>query len=346
MSREKDFSLSFPARSPPRRPSTEWSEFFKLGMCEEDVDPLEAPYIGSRRSSRLSISAGVENQEDWSTLLGDFDFNGHAPNPSSAFRLTPGGRLVLPSSSTFPLPSATFLNLTLPPPLSIRSKGNPFDPLTPPSSATPEPKLAAPPKRLPTKYQAALPALTYQPLSPNSTTPPLSESSDIHPVSPPSIVADVARPEISISRRISISDRVTRGGGAATWLGMAAEDREHHLNEGVVKPTVKVKAKRVRKEQDYDGPAAVAARTTSTARKLARKPEGYTPRPPNAWILYRSEQIRLLKQDREVSKKPQSDICTLSNTLTVVPVLMSLISHSEINRIHVERGAAVCKEAL
>lgn len=51
-------------------------------------------------------------------------------------------------------------------------------------------------------------------------------------------------------------------------------------------------------------PAAVARITG----KAAKRVDGYTPRPPNAWILYRSQQIRNLKQDPELSKKPQSDI--------------------------------------
>lgn len=51
--------------------------------------------------------------------------------------------------------------------------------------------------------------------------------------------------------------------------------------------------------------------TESTKKNKAGKPAGYTPRPPNAWILYRSEQIRVLKEDANSStvKKPQSDIC-------------------------------------
>ncbi|KAK4706151.1 hypothetical protein P7C70_g39, partial [Phenoliferia sp. Uapishka_3] len=44
------------------------------------------------------------------------------------------------------------------------------------------------------------------------------------------------------------------------------------------------------------------------ASKAAKRAEGYTPRPPNAWILYRSQQIRNLKQDPDLAKKPQSEI--------------------------------------
>ncbi|KAM0756316.1 hypothetical protein T439DRAFT_278173, partial [Meredithblackwellia eburnea MCA 4105] len=56
-------------------------------------------------------------------------------------------------------------------------------------------------------------------------------------------------------------------------------------------------------------PSGTGARPAAS--KSAKRPEGHTPRPPNAWILYRSEQIRALKSDKELSKKPQSDISKL-----------------------------------
>jgi hypothetical protein len=48
-----------------------------------------------------------------------------------------------------------------------------------------------------------------------------------------------------------------------------------------------------------------------------KKPEGYTLRPPNSWILYRSEKIRLLKSESTGPKKPQSDICESTSPLLV-----------------------------
>lgn len=45
-------------------------------------------------------------------------------------------------------------------------------------------------------------------------------------------------------------------------------------------------------------------------RRYRSKPKDHAPRPPNAWILYRSAQIQILKKDEELSRKPQSDICT------------------------------------
>ena len=45
-------------------------------------------------------------------------------------------------------------------------------------------------------------------------------------------------------------------------------------------------------------------------RKLKNRGPDYQPRPPNAWILYRSAQLKILKEDQSVASKPQSDICT------------------------------------
>lgn len=60
----------------------------------------------------------------------------------------------------------------------------------------------------------------------------------------------------------------------------------------------------------------IIASTSKSPKKPSKSARGpdYTPRPPNAWIIYRSEQIRVLKADAASSqtiKKPQSDICTL-----------------------------------
>ncbi|KAK4057042.1 hypothetical protein OIO90_001942 [Microbotryomycetes sp. JL221] len=46
-------------------------------------------------------------------------------------------------------------------------------------------------------------------------------------------------------------------------------------------------------------------------RRQRSKPDGHTPRPPNAWILYRSAQIQKLKADAVVSRKPQAEISKL-----------------------------------
>lgn len=49
--------------------------------------------------------------------------------------------------------------------------------------------------------------------------------------------------------------------------------------------------------------------TPQSPRKRPKYADSYTPRPPNAWILYRSEQIRVLRKDATMIKKPQSEIC-------------------------------------
>ena len=45
-------------------------------------------------------------------------------------------------------------------------------------------------------------------------------------------------------------------------------------------------------------------------RRLKNRGPDYQPRPPNAWILYRSAQLKVLKEDEALASKPQSDICT------------------------------------
>lgn len=52
----------------------------------------------------------------------------------------------------------------------------------------------------------------------------------------------------------------------------------------------------------------------SPKRKPRNKPEGHTARPANAFILYRSQQIRLLKESG-APKKPQSEVSKLIGSM-------------------------------
>lgn len=55
--------------------------------------------------------------------------------------------------------------------------------------------------------------------------------------------------------------------------------------------------------------AAAIKRAAKLAEKALKGLPTHVGRPPNAWILYRSEQIRILKSENSLLKKPQSDIC-------------------------------------
>lgn len=71
-------------------------------------------------------------------------------------------------------------------------------------------------------------------------------------------------------------------------------------------------------EADYDPKLETSSGKAKTRRQRGprgpRKPKpksanGGPPRPPNAWILYRSAQIQALKADPDAMKRPQSEIC-------------------------------------
>lgn len=70
----------------------------------------------------------------------------------------------------------------------------------------------------------------------------------------------------------------------------------------------KPKAKRVRKRAPPKGTPQVAMSSNPNA-------PVHVARPPNAWILYRSDQLRIIKQDPVISKKPQADISKLIGAL-------------------------------
>ncbi|KAM0790661.1 hypothetical protein ACM66B_004521 [Microbotryomycetes sp. NB124-2] len=62
---------------------------------------------------------------------------------------------------------------------------------------------------------------------------------------------------------------------------------------------------------DTPSPASSGPAPRRRRERQRSKPENHTPRPPNAWILYRSAQIQRLKADAIVSKKPQAEISKL-----------------------------------
>lgn len=70
----------------------------------------------------------------------------------------------------------------------------------------------------------------------------------------------------------------------------------------------KPKPKRIRKRAPAKGTPQAA---------MSADPEApvHVARPPNAWILYRSDQLRIIRQDPVISKKPQADISKLIGAL-------------------------------
>lgn len=70
-------------------------------------------------------------------------------------------------------------------------------------------------------------------------------------------------------------------------------------------PPVKTRPSRAKKSTSAPRKRTIKTRVRTP---VPKKPEGYAPRPPNNWILYRSEQIRLLRSESSGPRKPQSDI--------------------------------------
>lgn len=118
-----------------------------------------------------------------------------------------------------------------------------------------------------------------------------------------------------------VLDASRKGKGAAEWLELDEADRAELTEKGSAayqKAKGKAKVPRVTKKAKLEAARlaregfkpAVAAKERRTGPKKSNDPD-HVPRPPNAWILYRSEQIRVLKQDQETSRKPQSEISKL-----------------------------------
>jgi hypothetical protein len=72
---------------------------------------------------------------------------------------------------------------------------------------------------------------------------------------------------------------------------------------------VSPKAKKARKRAPAKGTPQAAMGTDETGEPI------HIARPPNAWILYRSDQLRIIKNDPVISKKPQADISKLIGAL-------------------------------
>ncbi|ORY75927.1 hypothetical protein BCR35DRAFT_325725 [Leucosporidium creatinivorum] len=112
----------------------------------------------------------------------------------------------------------------------------------------------------------------------------------------------------TFSRRLATHEGIVKN--------IKAEDPTEHnfippTPAPVPSPVAKPVLRKASVESVDDIAPAVATAPASRPRKPKVRPEGHTPRPPNAWILYRSAQIQILKSDEEISKKPQSDISKL-----------------------------------
>lgn len=324
-STENTFNFgSKPSRIPAITPSSEWSEFLMSGgrgVGEKEIGPLEKKAVVPLVVRNPSISKMFpQNPQDWKAMLGEYDIVSESSD---------GNSLSSTRSTGNDLPSTPQISPTLPDqllsPLQISSSH-----LISPASFIPVTRSynRNPPETL--GYGNSLSTFQYnQPPPPLLSLPPAIQSrlsadksrraKDIEPITH-SMITRKASVDVGGAKIVDESEKVISkgGGGALHWLGMAEEDRELHNKSGAEKKLTAIRIVKPSKRKPkaaQDEEAMANARNKSSARKLARKPVGYTPRPPNAWILYRSEQIKILKTDKDVSKKPQSDICKYKSSL-------------------------------
>lgn len=154
------------------------------------------------------------------------------------------------------------------------------------------------PPRLPRRLSSRLPSLrSTPPTQAMATTPPsVLMQSDLTPGAYSGPLPSVLAPAHSFSR--SPSPR-----------------RAAKITRSPPLPLPATQLVEVKTEPSSTSCASSASSSTSSpskpkaARKLKSRGPDYQPRPPNAWILYRSAQLKVLKEDIALGSKPQSEIC-------------------------------------
>lgn len=152
-------------------------------------------------------------------------------------------------------------------------------------------------------------------------------------------------------------DASRKGKGAVEWLELDEADRAELTEKGSAaykKAHGKVKVPRVTKKAKLEAARLLreGSRSGGTVKERKTGPKkandlDHVPRPPNAWILYRSEQIRVLKQDQETSRKPQSEICaSFSRSCEVCRSLNPFPLRSQAYRLHVAGGVSRSQEGV
>lgn len=217
----------------------------------------------------LLVHDPVTPKEDWGQLLGDYAFG---KGLDKLERGTHAPFVETPSPDT---------------------PGYPYSPSSLPHSVHPTPQ----------SHHAPLPSPIAASLAEFANTTSLAGFSSIMP---PHLHARRAQATTSKS-----ASEVGAEGSAGVTAGfelmsvVTTPEEIRAKKEEEEEPVVVGKGKKPHKSRK----TAVAGEPRAVVKKSGAKPEGYTPRPPNAWILYRSEQIRILKGDKKTSGKPQSDIC-------------------------------------
>lgn len=98
----------------------------------------------------------------------------------------------------------------------------------------------------------------------------------------------------------------------SSWTGFGLDflsETQSEISELPSSPSQKTGKTRVRKKQPPKGTPQPKMGADETGSPI------HVARPPNAWILYRSDQLQQIKKDPVISKKPQADISKLIGAL-------------------------------
>ena len=332
-----------------RRPSDEWREFFQLDDSTAPAEDEQPPSEAKDNSDEGTDGMLIDQDVSWDSVFADtFDFGANQGSSRSALGSTatqrPGRSIQSACSVTSPvadLDSYSTVSMASTAPTSYAPSPaaniSECDAPLPPSVLQPVlPSVAASSNSL-ASFGAFDGYSSIMPRRPPSTA------------APPTPKVRKGRSAIDVLKARTEA-KTTYPGGAAAWLSLAESERPFvadalpssapatttvferrlALSSGDRKP-IKAEGSEVKKPSRARGSTkpkptlakkasvdeiAPAVETQKVAaprqRKPKVKPEGHTPRPPNAWILYRSAQIQILKSDSNISKKPQSDICKLS----------------------------------
>lgn len=333
----------------PRRPSDEWREFFNLDGSSVRAEEVDQTSEGKLDTEEGADNMVIDQDVSWDSVFADnFDFgdsqagSSRSAQPGSSTAPHRQRRSIHSQSSlaspTCDLDSFSSASMTSTAPTShapspaatiAEFKGDPSPSVLQPVVASSSGATLPPSTGAPSGYSSLMPR-----------RPPPSV-----PTQAPKVRKGRSAVDVVKARSQS---QATYPGGAAAWLSLAESERpfineaapqsapatttvfsrrlatnartfktikaeeSEQVKEPFTRTRVAAKPKSVLVKKisvDEIAPAVEKPAPVSRPRKPKIKPEGHTPRPPNAWILYRSAQIQILMSDANVSKKPQSDIC-------------------------------------
>ena len=313
-----------------RRPSDDWAVY--LGYKPQDSSPAFEPSASTKRKASKALHRG------------DLDEGYPAPNDLSASKRRTPANLSLSASSVRPRRAKPSIKSPSPPSRPKLELDLPFEPWRSYRSPSPGSWVS-------TSIASELNSHTWSPTSPtwskshaghddtssvHSTLVDFNASSSYAPsatLTSPVLGLSLSSPSApsSASTRLSQSvspsstrkSKVDRHRSSTTFVVRSHPPTAHPLSptSTIIEPGPVSISQAPSAAPPSTGttprkPAKPSARTSATpspARPgtLRAAKESRTPRPPNAWILYRSDQLKVIRDDPVISKKPQADISKL-----------------------------------